>query len=64
MNMGVLGGAQGMVGAQVGVGIAAQNHGMGGAGMGMGVGGQGMGLGASQTISIGEADSTLRFALG
>jgi hypothetical protein len=64
MNMGVLGGAQGMVGAQVGVGIGAQNHGMGGAGMGMGVGGQGMGLGASQTISIGEADSTLRFALG
>ncbi|KAG2359386.1 hypothetical protein BDR07DRAFT_220953 [Suillus spraguei] len=66
MNMSVLGGAQGMVGAQVGIGIGAQNHVMGGAGMGlgMGMGGQGMGLGASQTVSIGEADSTLKFALG
>ncbi|KAG1868690.1 hypothetical protein F4604DRAFT_1927238 [Suillus subluteus] len=66
MNMSILGGAQGMVGAQDGVGIGAQNHGMGGAGMGMsmGAGGQGMGLGASQPVSIGEADSTLRFALG
>ncbi|KAG1868682.1 hypothetical protein F4604DRAFT_1927231 [Suillus subluteus] len=52
-------------GAQVGVEIGAQNRGMGGAGMGMsmGAGGQGVGLGASQTVSTGEADSTLRFAL-
>lgn len=58
MNMGILGGAQGMVGSLGG----AQSLGMGG-GMGMGAGGQGM-VPMAQTVSIGEADSTLRFALG
>jgi hypothetical protein len=52
MNMGVLGGVQ------VGVGIGVQKYDMRGAG------GQGMGLSAWQTVSIGEAGSTLRFALG
>ncbi|KAG2341273.1 hypothetical protein BDR05DRAFT_1001917 [Suillus weaverae] len=58
MNMGILGGAQGMVGSLGG----AQSLGMGG-GMGLGAGGQGM-VPMAQTVSIGEADSTLRFALG
>lgn len=66
MNMGVLGGAQGMVGAQAGLG-GTPSLGMGAQSLGMGMGGQAMGIGMgpmTQTVSIGEADSTLRFALG
>ncbi|KAG1759503.1 hypothetical protein EDD22DRAFT_994478 [Suillus occidentalis] len=66
MNMGVLGGAQGIVGAQAGL-SGTSSLGMGAQSLGMGMGGQGMGIGMgpmTQTVSIGEADSTLRFALG
>jgi len=68
MNMGVLGGAQGMVGSlggtQAGLG-GTQSLGMGAQSLGMGAGGQGIGMGSmTQPVSIGEADSTLRFALG
>ncbi|KAG1812706.1 hypothetical protein EV424DRAFT_1568086 [Suillus variegatus] len=68
MNMGVLGGAQGMVGSlggtQAGLG-GTQSLGMGAQSLSMGAGGQGIGMGSmTQPVSIGEADSTLRFALG
>lgn len=66
MNMDVLGGAQGIVGAQAGL-SGTSSLGMGAQSLGMGMGGQGMGIGMgpmTQTVSIGEADSTLRFALG
>ncbi|KAG2129504.1 uncharacterized protein EDB93DRAFT_1108681 [Suillus bovinus] len=68
MNLGVLGGTQGMVGslggAQTGL-DGTQGLGMGAQNLGMSAGGQGLGMGSmTQPVSIGEADSTLRFALG